>query len=290
MDEERIIRRYYILKNKYQKLRWTFQRNGYYKSVLLNNKMLKDSHCGERCFILGNGPSLKSYDLCCLKDEFVFAVNDFVRFPIVESVKPDAYVLADPKFFDLDVSKNEQDRIFCEKVKLLSTINNEVKMFLPIDNLKQFSTFGWENKDSIYYFAPYLYFYTNYDEVIDFSRQIPGVQNVVQYCIMLAIYMGFKEIYLLGTDQTNILGNLKAYISSDISEYAYELVGDEKKWKHKKLIEYPLVTTLKGYARIFELYDEINKYCIKRNIKLFNCAPETMIDSIPKFDFLSLFS
>jgi hypothetical protein len=36
---------------------------------------LKDRHSGERCFIIGNGPSLNHMDMSFLKDEFTFSLN-----------------------------------------------------------------------------------------------------------------------------------------------------------------------------------------------------------------------
>lgn len=38
---------------------------------------LKDIHRGKRCFIIGNGPSLKQTDLSLLRDEFTFGMNRF---------------------------------------------------------------------------------------------------------------------------------------------------------------------------------------------------------------------
>jgi hypothetical protein len=35
----------------------------------------RDAHAGERCFILGNGPSLRRTDLSLLRDEFTFGLN-----------------------------------------------------------------------------------------------------------------------------------------------------------------------------------------------------------------------
>lgn len=251
---------------------------------LLKNKQIANHYAGKRCFILGNGPSLKLYDLSVLENEFVFAVNDFVRFPLVDVVKPNCYVLADPKFFELK-STDEQDRLFSEKIADLPKVSKDIMFFAPLSARKQVSEYGWDKKIDIRYFNSYTHFYDDYDQEIDFTKMVPLMQNVVQYCIMLAIYMGFTEIYMLGTDQTNIFGNLKAYMSSEISEYAYELKGDEKKWKHQKLIEHPLVDTLRGYARIFELFDELGKYARVRGIKLFNCAPETLVQGIDKFNF-----
>ncbi len=50
---------------------------------------LKDIHRGERCFIIGNGPSLKQTDLSRLKDEFTFGMNRFyLMFPSWGSPPP----------------------------------------------------------------------------------------------------------------------------------------------------------------------------------------------------------
>jgi hypothetical protein len=43
---------------------------------------LKDTHHGERCFIIGNGPSLRQTDLSKLRDEFTFGLNRiYLLFP-----------------------------------------------------------------------------------------------------------------------------------------------------------------------------------------------------------------
>ena len=43
---------------------------------------LKDAYAGERCFILGNGPSLRNTDLLRLKKEFTFGLNRiYLLFP-----------------------------------------------------------------------------------------------------------------------------------------------------------------------------------------------------------------
>ena len=45
-------------------------------------RTLKDSHQGQRCFIMGNGPSLAKTDLSKLKNEFTFGMNRiYLAFP-----------------------------------------------------------------------------------------------------------------------------------------------------------------------------------------------------------------
>jgi len=45
------------------------------RESIQNLRRFKDIHTGERCFIIGNGPSLKKTDLSFLKDEYTFGLN-----------------------------------------------------------------------------------------------------------------------------------------------------------------------------------------------------------------------
>ena len=45
------------------------------KKNRMNLLRYKDIHKGERCFIIGNGPSLNKMDLSLLKDEITFGMN-----------------------------------------------------------------------------------------------------------------------------------------------------------------------------------------------------------------------
>lgn len=75
---------------------------------------LKDVHRGERCFIIGNGPSLKHTDLSCLRHEYTFGMNRiYLLFPelgftttyylsvnnlVIEQCAEDILALPVPKF------------------------------------------------------------------------------------------------------------------------------------------------------------------------------------------------
>ena len=258
------------------------------KRILIKkNSLFMNAHKNERCFILGNGPSTNSQDLSKLHDETVFCVNEFVRNKDIQIVNPDYYVLADPKFFDMK-SDNKGDMELINKFQIAFQSFPELKLFVPIEAREVIQKYKW-TVNTYYYFSgvPFEKFQC---KKIDLSKTIPSMQAVVQYAILIAIYMGFKEIYLLGTEQTNIFGNIKAYIEKNAaSEYSFEMNEEEKKWKNKKLTSYSLSETLRGYARIFELYSELYIYCKSMGIGLYNCAPETLIQDISKVNYEDLF-
>lgn len=154
--------------------------------MIRKNKALRNLHKGERCYIVLNGPSINQYDLSFLKNEIVFATNFFFRAPICEVVDPNYYCwldskrLAEPGVTDLvrDIKKS------CPNAELLL-------------NYKAFPFLG--EKDGIYYaFAKHISNY--YSTKIDISGLCSNYFTVAFFAITSAIYMGFKEIYVLGLD------------------------------------------------------------------------------------------
>ena len=52
-----------------------FKKNKEIRALVGSNAEFKDIHKGQRCFIVGNGPSLNDEDLSLLENEYVFTVN-----------------------------------------------------------------------------------------------------------------------------------------------------------------------------------------------------------------------
>lgn len=147
---------------------------------------LKDVHKGEKCFIIGNGPSLRAEDLDRIQEKGIptFATNRV--FKIFEQTKwrPTYYVSE-----DILLMRDAQEIIRDMPVK---------KRFIPI-NLKWYEGVRIPNAD---------YFYIEYQkplqETFCLSDDIPHCircrGTVTMTCIQLAVYMGFSEIYLIGVD------------------------------------------------------------------------------------------
>ena len=64
------------------------------------NKTLKNAYKGKRCFIVGNGPSLKHYDLSKLTNEHVFTVNNMMMTDHFKILNPNFHLFFDPNFLD----------------------------------------------------------------------------------------------------------------------------------------------------------------------------------------------
>lgn len=253
-----------------------------WKVALNKNKALEGIHNGKRCFILGNGPSLKTEDLKLLENEFVFSVNQIARHEDFEYIKPNYHFWADPNFFNIDESKPE-DLELLEIMKKVNTSDNIPRCFFPIEQKNFVEKFGLDKTLDVNYFASAMFFYEGYNGKIDYTDFVLGFGTVVQWCITMAIYMGFSEIYLLGCDNTGLLTTIKAILKmNDETDYAYNITENEKKRMELLHSTQPLEQVVNSYLETLKGYRYVFEYCKKRSIKLVNCSSTTVIDSIPR--------
>lgn len=165
-------------------------------------RKLKNRYAGQRCFIIGNGPSLKSQDLTLLKDEITFVTNWFVLHEDYEKINPTYHCICahevfggwrkdiqfDPKLYQLLKEKTRQTTkvfpFFFEsgiKAQELFT-DDEVAYLLYGPKVQEIHQVGHMNLD------------------IASQRMYMGHTVISIFCLPIAHYLGFKEIYLLGCD------------------------------------------------------------------------------------------
>jgi hypothetical protein len=56
------------------------------RDLLNQNEKLRNCHRGQRCFVIGNGPSLTKQDLAPLDGEITFVMNAFWKHPILDKM------------------------------------------------------------------------------------------------------------------------------------------------------------------------------------------------------------
>lgn len=253
--------------------------------MLDQNKDLKSTLAGKRCFIIGNGPSLKTQDLTILKNEIVFTVNQAVRHTFFEDIKTNYHFWTDPNLFVIDDS-SEIDKSIVDMMKKVKTVNNNPVCFYPLNQKSFVELYGLDKVLNIKYISSELgWLYENFDEPIELDRQIPVFGTVVQYAIVAAIYMGVSEIYLLGCDNTGIVNSVNSILEeNDGSNYGYKVSEMEKIRMQRTAKRNGLELDSLAYYNDIKSYRLLYEYCRKRNIKLMNCSARTVIDSIPKID------
>lgn len=160
----------------------------------------KDRHRNERCFILGNGPSLNETDLSLLKGETVFACNAaFLLFDRIDW-RPDYYACVDSRVLP--------DR--AADIQAMLEAHPDMVAFFPAELQ---SHGGASTRAATRTLIPEVEGRYFFNETVGDLSQLPWSQfspdantHVVQphtvaiSMLQLAAYMGFSEIYLVGCD------------------------------------------------------------------------------------------
>lgn len=168
----------------------------------------KDKHKGERCFIIATGPSLTMEDLESLKGEYTISMNSICGIYKDTDWRPTYFAIQDHHVFN-----SLQDTIRSHK---------EVPVFIS-DNVKrkykrepEWIEFPTDTMYHSYDMKLGKYYAKFSDDAYDI---VYDGYSIAYSCIELAVYMGFKEIYLLGADCT-YLGEKEHFVDTGVVDRA----------------------------------------------------------------------
>lgn len=221
-------------------------------------------HAGRRCFIIGNGPSLKRMDLSVLRDEFTFGMNRiYLLFPelgfsttyfvsvnslVIEQCAADIRALPIPKF--------------------LSWRSRKLVSAGP----------GWRPS------ADLMFLHTTYTGP-GFSTDIRGRVweggTVTNVTLQLAYYMGFSQAILIGVDHSYaVQGKPNTTVVSqgdDQSHFNPSYFGKGFRWQLPDLD-----TSERGYWLARQAYESAGRQVLDATV-------DGKLAIFPKVDFTSLF-
>lgn len=218
-------------------------------------KQYEKIHSGERCFIIATGPSLTVNDLEKLRNEYTFSMNSIYKIFDKTDWRPTYYGIQDKNVYNV----LREDIRFCELRKkfIADIITDEFNIsddsiLLPLDmlnhlyyKLKKFDTKFSDNAYSIIYDG-----------------------GTITYTLMqLAVYMGFKEIYLLGCD----------------CDYS----GEKQHFD-----DYGIIVNIndRPETKMFKAYKTAKEYADKHDIKIYNASRGGKLEIFERANFDELFN
>jgi hypothetical protein len=138
---------------------------------------------GERIFVMGNGPSLNKTPLHLLKDDFVFAVNRISLLFERIDWRPTFYTA-----FDV--------RVVPDNAEEFAALDLEYKFFSS-----RYKELLGEKSNHYWYHAKGFYegFGSGFESTVPYSG-FGGGGTIGVMAIQLAWYLGFSDIFLIGTD------------------------------------------------------------------------------------------
>lgn len=240
------------------------------KRVVSNKKIaaLKNKKVGKRCFIVGNGPSLTIDDLEKIKNEDTFAVNRIYKLFDKTDWRPTYYFSQDDRIVDeiaadLPIMLKECKGVFINSCGY-SLISKEIKKnknmnFIYIDNL-----------------------HDSFPELPSFSFDVADHfvegYTVAYACIQMAVYMGYSEIYIIGTDHSyniNQTSDGKIKKNDNVQNYMPELAGK---------VVYPPQMEKSTLA-----FRKSRLVCEEKGIVIKNATRKGMLEEFERIEFDSLF-
>ena len=194
---------------------------------------LKNKFNGQRCFILGNGPSLNKINLSYLKNEKSFAVNGIFYKTEETGYRPTFYVVEDQHVMKDNLHEIKE---FQPQKSGYRFFSSRYRYQIPQDKNTLFINLnrGFYEPKSPYYEIPRF--------SSDASYRIYCGQSVTIMNLQLAFWLGFKDVYMVGMDfnydipnSAKIDGNVIESTEDDVNHFHPDYFGKGKKWHDPKL-------------------------------------------------------
>lgn len=246
-----------------------FTKNYQYTSYGKILSSYKKQYNGKRCFLIGNGPSLKAEDLNILKNnnEITFGFNRIYNIFNQTEWRPSFYI-----------SQDEKMLLGCKDI--VNELNLPVKL-IPIQ-LKWYYNINIQNA---------IYFNMNWQQAenpLDFlfsddiSKELYCASTGMYSAAQIAAYMGFSEIYFIGVDhhfRTSINNNGEIIVDETVKDYFSDKYNEDKQNLYIPNTEKSTLT-----------YIAMKKHCDKRNIKVYNATRGGKLEVFPRVNFDDLFN
>ncbi|MDD9952571.1 MAG: DUF115 domain-containing protein [Zetaproteobacteria bacterium] len=233
----------------------------------------RDKYIGKRCFIVGNGPSLRQLDLSKLRDEYSFGVNSIFLMQDYQDFRPTFYVV-------------EDIRVMHENVEAINQYQVPYKFF-PTEYIDLIT-----HKENCLFFNMNRGFYENCPNFqvprfsTDCAERIYCGQSVTTLNLQLAFFMGFAEIYLIGMDfeyhipaDATVEGNtIRANADNDPNHFHPAYFGKGKHWHNPRL-------------DLVEMNYQLAKMvCKNHQRKIYNATAGGKLEVFERVDYAGLFS
>jgi len=239
------------------------------RAILEKNRALQNAHAGERCFILATGPSIKTQDLKALQGETCIAVSNFFVHPDYDLIRPRYYCVAPshPPITE-DAWQMWMDE--------MEAGTDNATMFFGMSDFDRNQRGGRFANRQTFFLRFGMDFRLLPDSGIDLCGPVPGPQSVPIMALMLAVYMGFNEIYLVGCDHDHLLHHDESRHFYSESQHAL-VRAHYNEWSGS---DFGLAC--RAHDVLWQQYKILHSMARAKAISIVNCTPGGMLDVFPR--------
>lgn len=243
---------------------------------LRENRQLHGRHAGRRGFILGTGPSIKTQDLTVLRGEICISVSNFFVHPDYAAIAPRYHCVAPlhPPFTEADGL-----RWFREMEGPLAGR----ELFLGLHERPLVLRHRLLSASSVHYLALNETSLEDGATAIDLDGPLPATQSVSLIALLVALYLGFDEIYLIGVDHTSVNLQTGAYA------YRHFYTGTRANALGEMPPPSDLEREFSSSTAVWRQYKALRAIATARGVRIVNATRGGLLDVFPRVTFESLF-
>lgn len=202
----------------------------------------------ERCFIVATGPSLTLDDINMLTEEDTFGVNSVFKLFDKTPWRPTYYCLSDKVVYESlreGLMEWQPDHVFYSLKEFECDLDHAIPVLCR----------------AAYPLYPYSRMKIRNEKVFseDAVKCVYTSATVVYFALQIAVTMGYREIYLLGTD-CNYTGTQQ----------------------HNNLVSYGVKAAANAGQAMFLPYEQAKIYADSHDIKIYNATRGGMLDVFPR--------
>ena len=248
----------------------------------INNFINK--HRGETCYILGDGPSIKWFDLSSFNNHTCIACGNIIFHNDFKKLNVKYYAIPEPWLF---YPRFLQTKSYLKNYhKISNFLKSEIKKSNDIQFFINLSNFGFIKSNNIHFIHRFL---TSNLKIFDIFKGIDPFSGSFYTSLSLAYIMGFKKIYMVGHDAWTAKytssnrwyeigeGNTVS-IKNSKKDILIDLLSNKMKMKsilHKK-------ETMNVESLDYELFSG-RKVSYKENHELSNIKKLEVLDTFPDY-------
>ena len=237
---------------------------------------------GKPLIVMGNGPSLAGViagDMDVLHSYPTLAVNFAANTPQFFEIRPRHYLLADPLFFNAVPAANV-DTLW----SALARVDWPMTLFVPSGNGKAVAAKlpGVDVREFNFVGLGGFHWFEN----LVWGRRLgmPRPRNVLIPSIMAGIWMGYREIYIVGADHswTKTLEVADDNTVVSVQPHFYE----DNKAEHSRVTalykNIRLHELLLSFHVAFKSYFSVRRFADRLGVRIYNSTPGSFIDAFER--------
>lgn len=232
------------------------------RHVIAANSEWRGRYAGRRVFVIGNGPSLSTFDRLLLRGEKVIVMNAFNKATWKDEVDIVAHCIAEHR---LAAAWNAAD------IRASIEGTQSASYWLDISSYAQID--GIDPAKQLYYVLPVFEPALWRGRRVDLQAPTISYQTTAQLAIQVAIHMGFKEVLLIGFDHDWLA-------SPDYSRHFFSM----DKETCDVLGQHTYLEIIEFMRRMWSIYYAMRQVTEAMGIKIVNLSAVTLLDVFERQD------